>query len=148
MQANHNVYRQRRTLAPRVLVQNVAAATARILVLILAVSVTSLVAADVQSPVRAALTFGFLVFAPGFAILDYWNLSRGIFGAVLAVVTSFTLATLLATAQLYTATWSPQGTVVVMSVVTIAAQVLSIMRHHRPTALSTTDSIQRGRAGT
>lgn len=98
---------------------------------LLAVTVVVLALADVQSPVRAVLTFVFVMIVPGWALLDCWGLAGGWLGAALVVATSTSLATVIATAQLYLGLWSPTGALVALAVVTVAAQTVTWWRRRQ-----------------
>jgi uncharacterized membrane protein len=102
-----------------------------VLLSVFAVTVAVLVAADVQSPVRAVLAFVFVMAAPGHALLGCCGLARGWLGAALVVATSASLATAIATAQLYLAAWSPTATVLVLALVTVAASAVTLWRLRR-----------------
>ncbi|OLT10041.1 hypothetical protein BJF78_29390 [Pseudonocardia sp. CNS-139] len=99
---------------------------------LLAVAVAVLVLLDVRSPVRVAFVLVFVLTAPGWALLDWQGLARGWLGAALAVATSVSLATVVATAQLYAGVWSPTATVLVLALVTVAASALSLRRRGGP----------------
>jgi hypothetical protein len=95
-----------------------------------AVAAVSLALLDVGSPVRALVVAGFVLLAPGLAILDVVDLASGWFGIALACALSIALGTLVATVQLFTGTWSPDLALVVLALVTVAANVASAVRHH------------------
>lgn len=95
---------------------------------LLATTVSALVVADVQSLARAVLAFVFVMAAPGLALLGCWSLHRGWLGAALVVATSASLATMIATAQLYLGAWSPTGTILVLALVTMTANTVSLWR--------------------
>ena len=95
---------------------------------LLAVTVAVLVLLDVQSPVRVVLVLLFVTTVPGWALLDWQGLARGWLGAGLAVATSVSLATVIATAQVYAGVWSPTATVLVLVLVTVTACALSLRR--------------------
>jgi hypothetical protein len=104
------------------------AAWAPALLSLLAVTVAVLVLLDVQSPVRVVLVLLFVTTVPGWALLDWQGLARGWLGAGLAVATSVSLATVIATAQVYAGAWSPTATVLVLVLVTVTACALSLRR--------------------
>lgn len=87
---------------------------------------------DVASPVRALVVTTFLLLGPGLAILDVWDLVSGWFGIALAFALSIALATLVATAQLYTGTWSPDHALIVLALATVVANAASALRHRAP----------------
>ncbi|BBG05653.1 MULTISPECIES: hypothetical protein [Pseudonocardia] len=97
--------------------------------------VGTLVVADVQSPVRAAFVFLFVLVVPGRAVLDCWGLAGGWLGAALVVATSVSIATVLATAQLYLGLWSPSGTVLALVLVTVVAQIARYWSSQRDEAV-------------
>lgn len=105
---------------------------------LLAVTVSALVIADVQGPARAVLAFVFVMVAPGLALLSCWDLHRGWLGAALVVATSASLATVVATAQVYLDAWSPTGTVLLLALVTVVANAATswpVRREPRPAGL-------------
>jgi hypothetical protein len=90
---------------------------------LVALLVGALVVADPSSPVRAVLVFLFVMVVPGWALLGGLGLAGGWLLVALAVATSTSLATAIATAQLYLGVWSPTGTLLVLVLVTVCAQV-------------------------
>lgn len=95
---------------------------------LLATTVSALVVADVQSPARAALAFVFVTAAPGLALLGCWGLYRGWLGGALVIATSASLATVIATVQVYLGAWSPTGAILVLALVTVTANAVSLWR--------------------
>jgi uncharacterized membrane protein len=124
----------------------VAAMKMRILLSTCAVTVAVLVVADIRSPVRAVLTFVFLMIVPGRALLDCWHLSNGWLGTALVISTSASLATVLATVQLYAGVWSPPTTVVVLALVTVVAQSVIVSRTYRCRPVDTSPPFGRIRS--
>ena len=84
-----------------------------------------------HSPVRAIVVLGFVLVAPGYALLRGWGLAHGWHGAALTVALSVALATIVPGALLYAGAWSPRAALLILAGVTITASIASVLSDAR-----------------
>lgn len=77
---------------------------------------------------RAPLVVAFVFFAPGWALLNVWDLARGWAGVGLAVAISISLATVIPGALLYAGDWSPSTALLILVGITVLAGNATIAR--------------------
>ena len=87
-----------------------------------------LVAADAGGPIRLLVTFWFMFFCPGLAIVPlFWTRSRGE-EMVLAFAVSIILDTILATAIIEVANLSPTSGFITLAAVCLIGCALQVLR--------------------
>jgi uncharacterized membrane protein len=86
---------------------------------------------DIESPIRPALTFWFLLVCPGMALVRLLQLKDFLIELTLAIALSIALGTLVSEAMLVTQHWSSQGALAVLIGVSLSGAVLQIYRSRR-----------------
>jgi hypothetical protein len=81
----------------------------------IAVAAPTVTFAFPDSPLRPAITLGFLLVCPGMAVLRRLHLGTGAMGLLLAVVVSLAIDAGLALVMVYTHLWSPPVLLVVLA---------------------------------
>jgi hypothetical protein len=87
--------------------------------------------ANIQSPLRGALTFWFMLVCPGMAFIRLLNLKEPIFEWVLAVALSMALGTLFAEAAVVNQWWSPTATGMILAVLSLFGAGLQVILKFR-----------------
>lgn len=100
-----------------------------LLLSLMTASVVLLVLTDTQSPVRGLVAAAFVLLAPGWALLDIWDLAGGWIGAALVVALSISLATIVPLLLFYANAWSSDTALLVLAFATLTANVVSFIRH-------------------
>jgi hypothetical protein len=107
------------------------AVAASIALIVLAVAAVALQWASWAVPVRAVVVVGFVVLAPGWAVLRLWGLAAGFEGMALALALSLALAMVVSGVTVYAGEWSPLGSLVALAAVTVLAALASLARAGR-----------------
>ncbi|CAA9570966.1 MAG: hypothetical protein AVDCRST_MAG49-3609 [uncultured Thermomicrobiales bacterium] len=87
--------------------------------------------ADVESPVRSAVSLWFLIACPGMAVVRLIGVGETAVELTLAVALSLALDTLVAMVMLYAGMWSPEGSLAVLIGVSLVGAGLQILRTER-----------------
>ena len=93
---------------------------------------TMLVLADLHSPLRAVLVASFVLICPGLSWVRLVRLADAIEEIVLGIAVSLAAATILALGMVYTHIWSATLGVLVLVVVTLAANYLELSGSRLP----------------
>ena len=76
---------------------------------------------DAPSEVRVPIVLGFLAICPGAAIVGLLKMDDPLHQLTLALAISLTLGSLVSLVALYAGLWSPNGILIVLILITIAA---------------------------
>jgi hypothetical protein len=82
----------------------------------------------ILSPGLGVVVVGFLLIAPGLAVLDIWRLVRGWIGVSMVLALNVALITVVATALAYTHLWSPRIGAGLLASLTAAAATVSVLQ--------------------
>jgi len=83
---------------------------------------------NIESPLRAALAFWFLLVCPGMALVRLLQLRDLLIELTLAIALSIALSTLVSEAMLMTQRWSSKGALAVLVGVSLSGAALQIYR--------------------
>jgi hypothetical protein len=89
------------------------------------------VAADLASPLRPILVFGFLLICPGMAFVRLLHLRDRFAELMLAVALSLAITTLVSEMLVLMGIWSPAGSVLAIVSIAIAGAVLQLISGQR-----------------
>jgi uncharacterized membrane protein len=92
------------------------------------------VAVDWSSPIRTAVTLGFLLFVPGLALMAVLGVKDLLHRWAFATGVSLALETTIGLGLLYAGGFSVDRALAIIVVVTIAALGVAVMRERRPGA--------------
>ena len=91
--------------------------------IVLALVSTYLVLSGSTGVTRHVLVSVFMLIGPGLAFMQWWNLRDYLYELVLGMALSVALATIIATAMMYTGTWSPDGGFLVLAGLSVLSSV-------------------------
>ncbi len=109
------------------------------IILVSAITVILFSLADVDSPLRAAIGFWFMLICPGMALVRFLRLKDPVNELVLAIAVSIGLGATVATAMAITRSWSPEWALMILAYISIVGATLQ---------LTTADELVRSRAAT
>lgn len=95
---------------------------------IAAIATLVVVTADWDSPIRVALTFGFLLFGPGLALAELLEIDDPVQRLALATAASLAIETLVAVALLYSGLFRPDAAVAIVASLTCIALLVAMRR--------------------
>jgi hypothetical protein len=94
----------------------------------LGIAVVLLVAANLESPLRPILVFGFLFVCPGMAFVQLLHLHQRFTEFILAVALSLTIVTLVSEMLVLMRLWSPLGSLLTIVIITLIGVALQLIR--------------------
>lgn len=107
-----------------------------IAIAVVAIATLVVVTADWQSPIRVALTIGYLLFVPGLALAEVLEIDDPVLRLALASGASLALEALVAVVLLYAGLFSPEAACAIVVGFTCLALLLALLRRgwHTPHA--------------
>lgn len=81
-------------------------------------------AANLESPIRLLIVFGFVLICPGMAFVRMFHIREGLNQATLAIALSLAIDTIVAEIMVMTQWWSPTTGLIVIVAMSIIAAVL------------------------
>lgn len=93
-----------------------------------------MVAADLASPLRPILVFGFLLVCPGMAYVRLLHLHDRFTELILAVALSLVISTLISEMLVLMRIWSPLGSVLTIVIISMVGAALQLIGVRQPAA--------------
>ena len=98
------------------------------IIVVSSAAIAILTYAGVESPVRVAFAFWFLLVCPGMALVRLLRLKDVIVELTLAVALSLALDALVASALVYTGLWSSKSSLAILIAISIAGAAAQLKR--------------------
>jgi uncharacterized membrane protein len=105
-------------------------AVIQVIIPLLALEAATMVLADIDSPARSAVSLLFLLFCPGFVVVQFLRLDDPLTEWTLTVALSIAIDTAVALVLLYAGGWSPRFAVVGIAACTVFLNGVAIWRRN------------------
>lgn len=96
------------------------------IIIVSAVAIGYMTFADIESPLRAAIAFWFLVVCPGMALVRLLRLADPLIELTLAVAVSLALDAIIASVMVYAGAWSPQWGLAMLVIISLSGALAQI----------------------